>query len=205
MVKRKEKIRLWTIQLISAWEKLQKLGILRADTHYADKNFIHAYKWMAKQMEARLGIRPSQNSLPLWAWYQWEDERKRKPDLRYKGHLSKGERGVRIEFEIDKSKVVLSDFELWHYVLNYWYLPATKENGEAFEVELSKKGLSFYETKPLPNTNYHKRIVKSWERIFDITCSDELFTWPQNKKSIQASFWELRIENVTHIHVFTSR
>jgi len=205
MVKRKERIRLWTIQLISAWEKLQKLGILHADKHYADKNFIYAYKWMAKQMGARLGIRPSQNSLPLWAWYQWEDERKRKPDLRYKGHLSKGERGVRIEFEIDKSKVVLSDFELWHYVLNYWYLPATKEDGEAFEVELSKKGLSFYETKPLPNTNYHECIVKSWERIFDITCSDDLFAFPKNKKSIQASFWELRIENVTNIHVFTSR
>lgn len=205
MVKRKERIRLWTIQLISAWEKLQKLGILRTDTHYADKNFIHAYKWMAKKTEERLGVRPSQNSLPLWAWYQWEGERKRKPDLRYKGHLFKGERGVRIEFEIEADKVVLSDFELWHYVLNYWYLPATKEDGEAFEVELSKKGLSFYETKPLPNTNYHERIVKSWEHIFDITSSDDLFAFPKNKKSIQASFWELRIENVTHIHVFTSR
>lgn len=205
MEKRKEILRLWTIQLINAWEKLQKLGILRANTHYADKNFIRAYKWMAKKMEARLGFRPSQNSLPLWAWYQWEGERKRKPDLCYKGHLFKGKRGVRIEFDIEADKVVLSDFELWHYVLNYWYLPATKEDGEAFEVELSKKGLSFYETKPLPNTNYHERIVKSWEHIFDITCSDDLSAFPKNKKSIQAGFWELRIENVTHIHVFTSR
>ena len=43
------------------------------------------------------------------------------------GHLPKGERGVRLELQVADDRVLLSDFDLWHYVLNYWYLPETRE------------------------------------------------------------------------------
>jgi hypothetical protein len=36
----------------------------------------------------------------------------------------------------------LSDFDLWHYVLNYWYLPESEAEGEEFELELKQYGLS---------------------------------------------------------------
>lgn len=200
-----DRLRLWTIQSIPAWEKLQKLKVLQADRHYIEKEFLNAYQWMALQMKKKLGYRPFRDSVPLWAWYQWEGKEKRKPDLRYSGHLPKGVKGVLIEFKIDRNQALLSDFDLWHYVLNYWYLPISKKDHCAFLAELSKEGLSFYETKPLPNIKYHKRIVKGWGRIFDIDSSNDYIASPNEEKSIQACFWELRIENVRNIQIFISK
>jgi hypothetical protein len=38
------------------------------------------------------------------------------------------ETGVRLELEIPDGTALLSDFSLWHYPLNYWYLPSTGED-----------------------------------------------------------------------------
>ncbi len=196
---------LWTIQSIEAWRELQLSGYLRVEPRYIDKYFLPSYTWMAKQMHERLRFRPSKDSLPLWAWYQWQGAKKRKPDLRSSGHLPKGEKGVRIEFEINDSLVLLSDFELWHYVLNYWYLPSSEEEGEAFELELAKQGLSFFKTKPLPNLAYHRKIEESWERIFNIEWVKEGLASPKAEKAIQATFWELSVDDVKSFREFIAR
>ncbi|MCP3925850.1 MAG: DUF3841 domain-containing protein, partial [Desulfobacterales bacterium] len=78
------------------------------------------------------------------------------------------EKGVRIEFECLRDDVLLSDYDLWHYALNYWYLAETETNSESFEAELEKHGLSFCRERPLPNAKLHDKIKKSWEKIFDI-------------------------------------
>lgn len=44
-----------------------------------------------------------------------------------------------IEFEIEQDSVLLSDFELWHFVLNYWYLPSSLQDIGRFEEELKKQ------------------------------------------------------------------
>ncbi|UYZ73367.1 DUF3841 domain-containing protein [Moraxella bovis] len=56
----------------------------------------------------------------MWAWYHAHGANKPKPDLRKSGHLPKGERGVRIEFTLPKERVLLSNFDGWHAVLNDW-------------------------------------------------------------------------------------
>jgi len=196
---------LWTIQSIQAWNRLDSSGILRAGTRFVDQHFLSAYRWMANRVHERLGDRPSRTSLPVWAWYQWEGHRKCQPDLRATGHLPKGEKGVRIEFEVDASHVVLSDFELWHYVLNYWYLPKSVREGEAFDAELEKSRLSFFKSKPLPSKKYHQRIEKSWERIFDLEWKKKGLASSKSEKSIQACLWEIRIENVKAVKEFISR
>ena len=192
---------LWTIQSIAAWKILQREQVLFADQRYSEALFLDAYKWMAKKMEYRIEPESEITSLPLWAWYQWEGKR-RKPDLRSSGYLSKGQRGVRIEFEQSDKGVLLSDFELWHYVLNYWYLPRTVADGEAFEAELSEHNLSFFEMKPLPVSAYHQRIEDSWDRIFDLDWVDEEITHPFGKKSIQATFWKLHFGSNKRCAVF---
>ncbi len=113
---------LWTIQTEDAWSELQTRGVLRATRQDVEKDFLHAYEWMIEQMERRLAPRPRRNQFPLWAWRQWENEVRAKPDLRSSGHIPKGQEGVRIEFELPENLALLSDFGLWHYVLNYWYL-----------------------------------------------------------------------------------
>ena len=145
--------------------------------------------------------------MPLWAWFQCDGATCMKPDLRSSGHLLKGERGVRIEFRVSDRLILLSDFDLWHYVLNYWYLPESQKDDEAFESELSRRGLSFYKEKPLRNAAFHRKITESWARIFDLDWTDRgrSITPTRAKKSIQASFWELRRNQVRDVRFFRAR
>jgi hypothetical protein len=128
----------------------------------------------------------------LWTWYQWDGARK-KPDLRCRGHLSPGERAVRLELECSADQALLSDFSLWHYVLNYWYLPSSEAEGDVFESELADHGLSFYRQKPVPHDTYHRAIVESWDRVFDLG------------ETIQATLWQITIDQVRECHCFTAR
>ena len=113
------------------------------------------------------------------------------PDLRSSGHLQSGTLGIRLELQVDPTDVLLSDFDLWHYVLNYWYLPSSAKDGDKFERTLREAGLSFYETKPLPDAKSHQQIVKSWERIFNIEWTQRSLAFPKSRKSIQACLWQV--------------
>jgi hypothetical protein len=202
-----EELTLWTVQPACAWSKLQKDGVLRADARRVRRVHRQAYEWLARQMEERVGGRPSERALPLWAWYQWSGTACRKPDLRSCGYMPRDERCVCIEFEVSDRLVLLSDFELWHYVMNYWYLPKTLNDGEDFEAELSRRGLSFYKTKPLRDQAYHRRIAESWNRIFDLNWADRArgIALPRASKCIQATLWELRRDQVRDVRFFRAR
>lgn len=164
-----------------------------------------AYEWMIEQARQRIGPTPAGCQSLIWAWYQWQDQSRRKPDLRFGAHLPKGTAGVRLELEVDDAQVLLSDFELWHHVLSYTYLPASEADDEAFSAELEQRGLSVYTTRPLLDSVYHERIRQSWQRIFDLDWSDEYVARPRAQKSIQAVFWELHIEQVQHVQHFVAR
>lgn len=160
---------LWTIQTELAWSRLQSEGVLWPyREQLTEEEWLQPYEWMIAQMKTRLGPPPEKGCFPIWAWYQWDGEHRRRPDLRASGHLPVGERGVRIELECREDEVLLSDFELWHYVLNYWYLPQSVQEGKAFEAELAAKGLALDRRSLAPWPVHHMRIVKSWERIFDL-------------------------------------
>ncbi len=196
---------LWTIQTSPAWNELEKSGRLRArPCHLPEPAWMPAYAWMTRQMRDRIGPPPDHDCQALWAWYRWNGPRRR-PDLRCSGHLAKGEEGVRLELECSADRVLLSDFSLWHYVLNYWYLPSSEVDGDAFERELARHGLSFYEQKPLPDDGYHAQIVESWDRCLDLHWYEPDIAEPFEEKSIQATVWEITIDHVVECRRFTAR
>ncbi len=197
-------MRLWTIQAYEAWVKLNNDGVITSDGNYVCDDFRPAYLWMAEQLELFIGYKPHQGSLPLWAWYQWGGQNKSRPDLRFSGHLPKNKRGVLIEFEINPQVVLLSDFDLWHYVLNYWFLLKTEIEGDLFEKELVLNGLSPYKNKPLPE-KFHSRVEESWKRIFDLDWVNEDITSSIEAKKIQACIWELKIDYVCSTREFIAR
>jgi hypothetical protein len=197
---------LWTIQKEKAWERLQRRGYLIATIeNIMEESWVSAYRWMADQMKKRLGPPPYADCFPVWTWYQWESAKRKCPDLRAGGHLSKNERGVRIEFECHENAALLSDFELWHYVLNYWYLPESEADGEAFEAEIEREGLSFFKTKPLLHPEYHEKIVRSWDKIFALDWTEPDLASPRDQKSIQSTVWQLKIDQVRSYKHFKSR
>lgn len=205
---------IWTIQTLPAWEKLQRDGCLYgpgADLVCSLDNswqWRNAYAWMVEQMECRIGQRPRPDIFALWGWYQWRDAVHRKPDLRSSGHLATGIRGVRLYCEIPDQQVLLSDFMLWHHVLNYGYLALNEAEDEAFQAEMVRRGTAYTGKEPLADSFCHQKILESWQRIFDLDCMgdpDWLGEQARDKRTIQGTFWQLTLDQVRDVTVFTSR
>jgi hypothetical protein len=201
----------WTILTRVAWEQMLRKGCLRASRRHAEKDMLPSYDWIAGQMERRLSVpRPYKTAVPIWVWVQWEGQARRRPDLRGGGHLPSGTPGIRLELEVQDDRVLLSDFDLWHYVLNYWYLPKTEAQGDAFERKLAHAGLSLVgcnHSNPLPHAAFRRELEESWERIFDLSWTDPGYriTSPLKKRSIQGTLWELLATDVAAVTEFTAR
>jgi hypothetical protein len=191
---------LWTIQHVAAWERLQRNGLLRADGRRIWPHFRDSYRWMAEQMRLRLS--PPGGGFPLWGWYRCEGIRRERPDLRAAGYLRTGTPGVRIEFELPDSMVLLSDFEAWHCVLNRSLLSLTEHEFETFHAELDSTGVDGRWPYAEP---FRSRVVSSWQRIFDLEGGDPEWRGPPSGRSIQATFWELRLPQVRRVDFFRAR
>jgi hypothetical protein len=214
---------LWTIKRPEFWTLLQKHGTLHACpaisfAHGCLDGWEDSYQWMIDQMRKRLPWSPSSYRVPIWAWYQRYDEKKKKPDLR--GWDYRGYPGVRIEFEIDESQVLLSDFSAWHCVLNRCYMGESEEDDEAFYQEIEKWGYKAFgqilQDEPPKQwwgpicdnglkQEFKNRVYKSWERIFDLDWYAEKWTDPRKDKSIQATLWEIRSDMVRDVTYFGKR
>lgn len=138
----------------------------------------------------------------MWGWYHWEGKERPKPDLRSSGHLPKGATGVRIEFEIPENRVILSDFDAWHFVLNRWFLCLCEKEDKDFTEELERAGIPQRWPYPEP---FRSRIINSWQCIFDQEAGDPEWRGSLSRRSIQATFWELKLSQVRHVDTFTAR
>lgn len=203
---------LWTIQHYLAYEYLQEMGILRADEDYLFcKDYLrYAYDWMREKMICAGLIPPQGVRYPIWAWYQWEGKRKRR-DMRESGYAKRGEKIVQLTVEVDDWNVLLSDFDLFHYPLNRWYLPLNEKDNLEFEKLYESFGYSFQDlNNPNIQTNEMKHlrnvIALSWDRVFLLNKEDDGWLYGKNEnKSIQATFWELRLDQVNKAEVFIAR
>ena len=143
-------------------------------------------------MDTKGILRPEEKvRYPLWAWHTrgWKHK---KPDLRCSGMGRKGEMMACVEFEIPDSQVLLSDFHLWHFVLNDMWLDESRCEEEWEEMH------NWYDTQSAEVQAQLKR--ESWNRIFDLNpiCTD----WREVGCDIQAVFWKLRKETITKIYYF---
>ena len=170
-------MRIWTTHSLPFWNRLQEQGVVRCDTDLScwASDFKEAYDWMADQMTRRIGPAPfPEVQYPIWGWRQVGSYKKE-----YHGSLTDcgGEEDefVFITADIPDHLVLLSDFDLWHCVLNHSYADYIKHRHEPDE---------------------EAAIVKSWENIFNLDQRGHSIRHRRNR-SIQATFWELRAEWVT--------
>ena len=87
------------------------------------------------------------NIYPIWFWHQYKNSKSKRPDLRESGLLSKGTKGVLIEFEKPETEILLSDFNLWHFVLNYWHIANNEEQELEFNKLLKTSNVEFIDKK----------------------------------------------------------
>lgn len=206
-------MRLWTIQAQEAYKLLRKNGILHANEEYSmckdGDNFRRAYDWMASEL-GKIDINPDGIRYPIWAWYQWQGKRKKR-DMRESGFSARGNHIVQLEIEIPDNKVLLSDFDLFHCVLNNLYMSSSEEDHDQFEKWYESRGIKYgdwnYDASHDEKLQKVKRvIVESWAGVFDLTKEDDNWLYGKNEhKSIQAVFWELREDQVIWAREFTAR
>jgi len=93
-----------------------------------------------------------------------------------------------LEFLADPDRVLLSDFEAWHAVLNCWYLSLSEEESENWP----------------PPSPFKEEILKSWERIFDPELLKEHSEWVGGE-AIQACIEKIYVNEVIDVAHFKAR
>ena len=192
-------MRIWTIQPLEVLDIINETGRFICDksksTYGDDEQFQKAYKWMIGTMIHDRNItKPDDVELPIWGWYVWNWKHK-KPDFRMIGLGRPGIKYVCIELELDEDKVLLSDFDAWHNVLNDRFNnPATTEK------DYERREKRFDNLRP--NLQYLTKIM-SWDNIFNILPFKNNFC--SNGQYVQATFWEIRKENIISVKEFIAR
>ena len=193
-------LKLWTIQTVEFYEHLLKHKRITVAQQFINPDFKDAYDWMVKKMNQMLGSNHT-DIYPIWAWYQYQSIFRKKPRLTDEALLPKGTNGVRLLIIKPKNEVVLSDFDLWHYVLNKWFI----NTGGPEDIETERQ-LNHYQKDFEQLPDYLKqKVIKSWDLIFDIDLKIKDLTFPKYKKSIQATFWELHLDEVKKVDFFVAK
>ena len=191
-------MRLWTMQPVEVYNILRQDGVFTCDpTKVPEPSFIDRYGWLVKKLNEK-DSKPCNVDCPVWAWYRFNGKEK-KPDLRHSCYGSRGEKMVCLELEVPDEKVLLSDFDLWHFPLNNWWLPDCFYEGYGdTEDEVQQKWFD-----SLTKEEQELERERSWDRIFNIEPFEN--DWILRGKYVQAVFWELKIEYVQKVQLFTAR
>lgn len=188
-------MRVWTVQPVELYDKLKEVAVLHADfakSEYADADeFRRAYDWLADQMRNRVGSPPPGVTYPFWAWHTLEWKHK-KLDLRTMAFRYYSDPSVCMELEIPDDQVLLSDVDAWNLVLNDAYI------GDATNQDELDEEWDWIESLPDEEATALKR--QSWDKALDVSPFDD--GWTVRGSFIQATFWELRLDDVRGVRYF---
>lgn len=171
-------IRLWTYQPLSIYNMVMEQGIAycKEESPFS-KELPWAYRWMAEQMRQRIDAPEIKDvQFPLWAWQYYRGKKRAKPRRAFDMVDSYLEEVVYMELLLPASRVLSSDFILWHQVLNRW----------GIDIE---DGMKMKET---------------WQRIFDKDFNHPDWTskaWED--RIIQSTFWCLKKEDIVYADLLT--
>jgi hypothetical protein len=187
-----EKIKLWTRQDKNILKDLEKNGTYRVQKEYILQKmdtisdyYLKLYDWYVSQAE-KIVPRPKGVTYPIWL------------STSCNLMLQPATDTVMLEIEVEKQNVVITDFEKWGYVVNYWYVPLNKEDEEKHNNELKKNGIVDESALYMSHKgNFYpllrNKIIKSWNRIFQ--------TIPSQDSITQATLWEIKKEWIVDINL----
>lgn len=183
---------LWTIQSEEVYRIIEEKGVYHCDISKSGFNSLEKqYRWLAEQMKEKIGEPPEGVEFPVWAWYMWENVKK-KPDLR-RERWANGCRGdcfACMEIDIPAEQLVLTDFDTWSLILLNALISDTEDEDSRLEEKYSS----------LSDADKWKVLSNNWERVFDLTPLNN--GWAIRGSSIQATFWELRKEQIRNVRFF---
>ena len=207
-------MRIWTIQPVEVYEKLLRekelsvqdsLSVYLANSdreheHGSNWTFRDSYDWLVSMMD-KFGIvgHTDEVKYPWWGWYKHGGKYK-KPDLRCIGLGNPGEESYCIELDIPDNEVLISDYDMWHCVLNNGDIWKGYETDGDFDKQFDLH--EEYTRKLRIEGKYEEYKLKTWERIVGTINKPDDFPDGEYK---QVTFWKLRLENVVRAQKFKCR
>lgn len=201
-------IKIWSIQNRRSLISLRKNGYIRCNEDkcgmlifyskgekHIDNQSKKAYDWLVEKMKDKIGTPPEGVKYPIWGWYNYTGSSDSIVENYVKdswGRIGRNRRRqVAYELELPKERVCLTDYDDWHFPLNNWYL-GESTNEKEWESE-------FDWVESLGPNEKEEEIRKSWDKIFD---------WETKRNNdchrrglyTQATFWEIRKEDIVNIH-----
>ncbi|MDO4712131.1 MAG: DUF3841 domain-containing protein [Peptostreptococcaceae bacterium] len=186
------KVKLWTRQDVRFLDAIKKEGVFHAKKEYIEEKnqelslyFLKLYDWFVAEASKRVP-RPDGAQYPIWCSVNSE-------------YMLRGAHGnILIELSIDEERIVYFDSPKWDLVLNHYYIAKDAEDQRRFEAELDRRGIrnSFalldeFHQKFYPDLA--QKVMRSWERIFDVDKDDE------NIFAVQANIWAIYPEDIVEI------
>ena len=192
------------------YNELMEKGILYTDTEkiFSNNNSIisdkyykimSAYHWMSAKLAEKTCC--YEYIYPRWVWRKYDGIKGWRTLKQVKESIEVAGEYVVLNLNIPEDRLLLSQFDEWHYVLNGWYLAVDDDDYEKHEEWKEKNNLPWdvfsvpknLEKKQCTKTA-RKKIIKSWERIFKFSLDEEDY--------IQGVCWFLKKEDVKSVYSF---
>jgi len=157
-------VRVWTHQDPAALAAAEATGWLTGPRERAGwgvageemaEHFRPAYDWMRVQMAARL---PNfSGDYPVWAW-------PKRPSCRGPLPTSWG-RTVLVAADVPRQRILASDFDLWHFILDGHPIAASEAEWDAYwAAEDARTADSNAQDNPAPGRRERPHAHPTWER-----------------------------------------
>jgi hypothetical protein len=181
----------------STFDQVLEQGAISGRADFVYEFHASAYRWMMDQMQLRIPGYSGQ--YPVWAWQS------PRPDLRWTMFREWARPAVLVEWAAPFESVLLSDFDLWHTVLNKTFLSPDGERHDAWDQrvlhETGRAG-TWYDDLP---THLQAEVRQSWQQIFAFESLELDPDWWGAERWIQAVVPELRLDQVIQVRELSSR
>lgn len=173
--------------------------------------FADAYEWMAQELRKKC---PNKNDekYPFWAWAWSGDNGGKYIDKNLHDTSEEKEERYLLTLDIEEERLLLSDFELWHYVLNYWPISLSSKDKKFFDSFEKSLELNYYNNKPVKSKELDEKIRDTWHSIFSIKAVDDYFISDLKPKQLkflglasnekivtQACFWNIEFADILNM------
>jgi hypothetical protein len=169
------------------YETLRATGVVRADPTRSHQEFAEAFAFMRVEHARR--IAGSTGGPLLWAWAR--TTREHLIDTVKQTARCQERPQVLLTCRIPRERVLLSEFVAWHDVLNTCLsvddLPQEAQEAalDAFFDERDRDGLGELPLAQWPPA-LRDRVLRSWQRIFDVRAHPRGSTWQGCLEHIEA-------------------
>lgn len=142
------RLRIYSFQSLAAQVAADDLGYWTGSLDTAVPDYAEAYAWMRGQMAQRLSGYSGEQ--PVWAYLS-------RPNMRQQDWDTDR---VLIVADVPRERVLLSDYDLWHYVLNQWMICDSEAESDRAE----EAGWQTWE----PIRESGPEMIASWAKVFDL-------------------------------------